>query len=118
MGAPYPLTDAILVLQTAGTHILPANVSHAVVIPLPSVSLSSAHCRPLRVVHSALCTRVLLNLRKAAAADSSGGRITGADDLTRHTTLAFAPGGQNTVSSSDSEGLSSRDMGEYSYHEV
>ena len=70
------------------------------------------------MVHSALCTRVLLNLRKAAAADSSGGRITGADDLTRHTTLAFAPGGQNTVSSSDSEGLSSRDLDEYSYHEV
>ena len=28
--------------------------------------------RPLRVVHSALCTRVVLNLRKAAAGSASG----------------------------------------------
>ena len=44
--------------------------------------------RPLRVVHSALCTRVLLNLRKAA------GRVsrTDAGDFTIQTTVAFAHG--------------------------
>ena len=41
--------------------------------------------RPLRVVHSALYTRVLLNLRKAAAQASS----TYHGDFTIHTTLAF-----------------------------
>ena len=44
--------------------------------------------RPLHVVHSSLCTRVLLNLRKAAA-ETTGG-VT--DELTRQATMLFALG--------------------------
>ena len=60
--------------------------------------------RSLRTVHSALCTRVLLNLRKAAASGSNSR----ADEFTIMTTLAleslpmFAPTGDDE--SEDHEG--------------
>ena len=66
-----------------------ARAIHADVSPVPcpaSRSLTVSHAastnparagppgrRPLRVVHSALCTRVLLNLRKARARAAGGG---------------------------------------------
>ena len=43
--------------------------------------------RPLRVAHSTLCTRVLLNLRKAAAMTAYGDISLG--DFARSTNLAF-----------------------------
>ncbi|KAI0701606.1 hypothetical protein C8Q76DRAFT_234919 [Earliella scabrosa] len=49
--------------------------------------LSSSMQLPLRVVHSALCTRVFLNLRKAAARTSG---VTLGDFTVRETSLAFA----------------------------
>ena len=49
-------------------------------------SLCELH-RPLRTVHSALCTRVLLNLRKVAARASPTGR----EESDFLTTLALEP---------------------------
>ena len=50
-----------------------------------TVLLPHALDRSLRVVHSALCTRVLLNLRKAAA----DGFRNDVGDFTIQTTIAF-----------------------------
>ncbi|KAI0708124.1 hypothetical protein C8T65DRAFT_650696 [Cerioporus squamosus] len=48
--------------------------------------MSSCMQMPLRVIHSALCTRVLLNLRRASTQSSDG---IDTDDVDRHTVLAF-----------------------------
>ena len=68
--------------------------------------------RPLRVVHSALCTRVLLNLRKAT------GRVsrTDAGDFTIQTTVAFAHGHTDLESHGEAP-LSSYELGEFRYQE-
>ena len=52
--------------------------------------------RPLRVVHSTLCTRVLLNLRKVAARLADMNSTFGSRSV-EHTQsrLAFAPGGRD-----------------------
>ena len=82
--------------------------------PLLSLTSRYGRCsaldarRPLRVVHSALCTRVLINLRKAAV-QPSGMRL---DDFTQHTTLAFDHGTTGTLPE-DEELPELDDMGYY-----
>ncbi|EJF64314.1 hypothetical protein DICSQDRAFT_53677, partial [Dichomitus squalens LYAD-421 SS1] len=63
--------------------------------------------RPLRAVHSALCTRVVLNLRKAAARMSD----MSLDDFTRQTTLQF----DHADTSGDAEDPLSYELGEVGY---
>lgn len=68
------------------------NAVHAEDLDLTDARLD-AH-RPLRVVHSALCTRVLLNLRRAAADSTSNGDAqndsSGGVATTKLASLAFA----------------------------
>ncbi|KAI0746366.1 hypothetical protein C8Q80DRAFT_768160 [Daedaleopsis nitida] len=65
--------------------LLAISVMNLIFMLVAPGAISSILQMPLRVVHSALCTRVLLNLRKAAA-DMSGVSL---DEYTRHTTMAF-----------------------------
>ncbi|KAI0701610.1 hypothetical protein C8Q76DRAFT_802577 [Earliella scabrosa] len=66
---------------------------NVLVMLLGPEGLTSAMQMPLRVVHSALCTRVLLNLRKAAKdVAGSGAWDTDGAAESKITTLAFAPG--------------------------
>ncbi|KAI0746643.1 hypothetical protein C8Q80DRAFT_785614 [Daedaleopsis nitida] len=65
--------------------VLAMSTCNLVVMLSVPEDLSSSMQMPLRVIHSALCTRVLLNLRSAAAATSS------IDGYELHSTLAFAP---------------------------
>ncbi|TBU37519.1 hypothetical protein BD309DRAFT_876250, partial [Dichomitus squalens] len=62
---------------------------------------------PLRALHSALCTRVVLNLRKAAARMSD----MSLDDFTRQTTLQF----DHADTSGDAEDPLSYELGEVGY---
>ena len=82
--------------QYVYTCVLVRRASHMCSVPaLPH--------RAVRTVHSALCTRVLLNLRKAAASASNSR----ADGLTTMTTLAleslpmFAPGSDEDLEGED-----------------
>ena len=100
-------------LSTAGAFVLDADVSF---YPPPPPGRRSVHflgltCspdRPLRVVHSALCTRVLLNLRKAAARGSR----TEVGDFTIQTTVAFAQPGPTDLESRGEGPLPSYDLTE------
>ncbi|EJF63557.1 hypothetical protein DICSQDRAFT_167621 [Dichomitus squalens LYAD-421 SS1] len=75
--------------------------------------LSYSMQMPLRVVHSALCTRVLLNLREAAAQASS----THYADFTVQTTLAFEhPAFTDMESREDGRPLSSYALTELGHH--
>ncbi|KAI1789443.1 hypothetical protein LXA43DRAFT_974278 [Ganoderma leucocontextum] len=75
--------------------------------------LSYSMQMPLRVVHSALCTRVLLNLRKAAARVSR----TDVGDFTIQTTVAFAHPAYMDIESRGEGPLSSYDLTELRHHE-
>ncbi|TBU29436.1 hypothetical protein BD311DRAFT_777571 [Dichomitus squalens] len=75
--------------------------------------LSYSMQMPLRVVHSALCTRVLLNLREAAAQASSAHHA----DFTVQTTLAFEhPAFTDMESREDGRPLSSYALTELGHH--
>lgn len=88
-----------------------ANVRHFLVAHFLSAVLFLIQTRPLRVVHSALCTRVLLNLRNAAIRTPT---ITLGDPA--QTSLAFGyPHDQEGLGSdmSGSEDENDQDMGFY-----
>ncbi|KAI0701611.1 hypothetical protein C8Q76DRAFT_235269 [Earliella scabrosa] len=68
--------------------VLAISVTNMLVLWLAPSELAPATQLPLHVVHSSLCTRVLLNIRKAAA-ETTGG-VT--DELTRQATMLFALG--------------------------
>ncbi|TBU42337.1 hypothetical protein BD309DRAFT_991780 [Dichomitus squalens] len=89
--------------------VLALSILNLLVMLLAPQELSSFMQMPLRVVHSALCTRVLLNLRKAAAR-SSGQTLDGYTD--RQTTLAFDH--TSTGQSGDTGDLELEDLG---YHD-
>ncbi|KAI0701609.1 hypothetical protein C8Q76DRAFT_861708 [Earliella scabrosa] len=68
--------------------VLGVTITNVFVMLFGPEGLTSATQIPLRLIHSALCTRVLLNLRKAAT--STNGAVSGAWDHMR--TISFAPG--------------------------
>ena len=73
-------------LQPAGRSILQMCVqSTSISTPVATLTSGTTRCRPVRAVHSALCTRVLLNLRVAAARSSELPTTT----FARVTALAF-----------------------------
>ncbi|KAI0765089.1 hypothetical protein C8Q74DRAFT_1026026 [Fomes fomentarius] len=86
--------------------VLAVSIMNLLMMLLAPPELISSTQMPLRVVHSALCTRVLLNLRKAAAETCTMGTT----DVARQTNLALPP---ETISQSswdsdtDSGGLPS-----------
>ena len=90
--AHEPLRDAVRPGRTLspGKHV---SGHHHLIPPRHDLLLNAipAH-RPLRAVHSALCTRVVLNLRKAAAGSASGMSVT-LGRYAEQTTLVFNTGG-------------------------
>ncbi|TFK86393.1 hypothetical protein K466DRAFT_587266 [Polyporus arcularius HHB13444] len=76
--------------------VLVLSIMNLLVMLLTPQEMSSSMQMPLQVIHSALCTRVLLNLRKASTHSSDGIHT---DEVARHSTstLAFdhAPGEGN-----------------------
>ncbi|KAI0703180.1 hypothetical protein C8Q76DRAFT_802024 [Earliella scabrosa] len=92
-------TESVLVqtMYRDGIHFyfifLGITIVNVLVMLFGPEGLASVMQMPLRVVHSALCTRVLLNLRKAAK-DVAGSDAWDPDGAAKSklTTLAFAPG--------------------------
>ncbi|KAI0765102.1 hypothetical protein C8Q74DRAFT_1370958 [Fomes fomentarius] len=80
--------------------VLSISVVNVLMMLLAPPELSPAMQMPLRVIHSALCTRVLLNLRKAASA-SPEATLNGT--LSKHTTIAFHHSASERVDSDDDE---------------
>ncbi|RDX46624.1 hypothetical protein OH76DRAFT_1355587 [Lentinus brumalis] len=66
--------------------VLVLSIMNLLVMLLTPQEMSSSMQMPLQVIHSALCTRVLLNLRKASTHSSDGIHT---DEVARHSTLAF-----------------------------
>ncbi len=66
--------------------IVPPFISLPPFLPFHATLTTPGFYRPLQVIHSALCTRVLLNLRKASTHSSDGIHT---DEVARHSTLAF-----------------------------
>ena len=84
---PYTQQDMSSSMQMSVVHFFyPSSCPF-----LPHISptlITSRFLRPLRVIHSALCTRVLLNLRQAEMHSSIG---IDTNDVAWDTTLAFEP---------------------------
>ncbi|KAI0765101.1 hypothetical protein C8Q74DRAFT_1431025 [Fomes fomentarius] len=78
--------------------VLSISVVNVLVMLFAPPELSPAMQMPLRVIHSALCTRVLLNLRKAASASPDA---TLNDTFSKHTTIAFHHSTSEHVDSDD-----------------
>lgn len=79
-----PLGDDI---RSGGAHSSYTDVSIVLLVLMQMLTVRYIY-RPLRVAHSALGTRVLLNLRRAAAESSSGMSLS-RDTYVQHTTLVF-----------------------------
>ncbi|RPD65327.1 hypothetical protein L226DRAFT_557906 [Lentinus tigrinus ALCF2SS1-7] len=69
--------------------VLVLSVVNLLVMLFAPQDMSSSMQMPLRVIHSALCTRVLLNLRHASKSTSDG---INTDEVARHASLVFNHG--------------------------